>query len=270
MLPEKGNRNGNRHENGSGNGSGIGIGTNTLPDAHDGTSSNPNKSNEKITEEAVKNETVREEAHTDANDDKDGQDSPTKSPQARNVPVVQQSMSSSPSYTSQGKVDDMIPRVSSMRSDFHFYAEDNKQVAFLEIQQESSSKDPIANIAKLNERLLRMWEGEPNKRRNDYMMKEEMDRTRFMNEDEIESRHCATLTSRPKPYMHMKLDKAPKQVGEEESKGKKRQDAEEAVEKDDVEDYESPTKKLKEVTSVTQEEKQDTAPLEAEKEGVSL
>jgi len=261
-VPEKGS--GKRNGNDNGNGYDNINGTNNLPDSNDCTSSSPKDLNGKSSEQTDNNHehppTETADDDTGANDN--GQDSPTKSPQARNTPVPQLMTSSSSNYRRSEAVgyrrsevvDDMVSRVSAMRSDFHFYAEDNKQIAFDEIQSESILKDPVAIIAKLNEQLMTMWEGEPNNRRNEYMMKEEMDRTRFMNEDEIESRHCATLTSRPKPYMHMKLDKIMNGGVEEEPKEKKRQEVEETVEKgDDEEDLESPTKKLKDTESDEQE-----------------
>lgn len=146
------------------------------------------------------------------------------------------------------EIDDMTSRVSPMRSDFHFYSEKYKEEVMGKI--DSKDKLPLEKISELNERILQMWEKESPGTRSEYMMKEELDRTRFMNEDEIESRHCATLTSRPKSYVHQKQSSPSAQKDEESGaggklSGSKRQEAESVEIKPD-EDYESPTKKNKE------------------------
>lgn len=52
------------------------------------------------------------------------------------------------------------------------------------------------------------WENLTNDERDAFMIKEEEDRRRFMEEDEIASRHCATLTARGKsPRTTDKADK---------------------------------------------------------------
>jgi hypothetical protein len=50
----------------------------------------------------------------------------------------------------------------------------------------------------LNTRMMKLWEDLKSEERGSYMVKEEDDRRRFMEEDEIASRHCATLTARGK------------------------------------------------------------------------
>jgi hypothetical protein len=45
---------------------------------------------------------------------------------------------------------------------------------------------------------MKAWEELKKEERDTYMVKEEEDRRRFMEEDEIASRHCATLTARGK------------------------------------------------------------------------
>ncbi len=147
----------------------------------------------------------------------------------------------------------MTSRVNPMRSDFHFYAEEHKKEALDSIDADNTS--PLEKIAVLNEKLLNMWEKENSSTRTEYMMKEEADRSRFMNEDEIESRHCATLTSRPKPYAQIKgeskADVVTKVVtkdeededDEEKLSGSKRRGKDGAGNKND--NHESPTKKIK-------------------------
>merc|ERR1712238_619837 len=62
----------------------------------------------------------------------------------------------------------------------------------------SENIDPYLVTTALNERLMRCWENESSITRNIYLSKEEDDRQRFMTEDEIAGRHCATLTARAK------------------------------------------------------------------------
>lgn len=149
----------------------------------------------------------------------------------------------------------MTSRVNPMRSDFHFYADENKKEVEKSIEKKEMSS--VELISELNEKLIEMWEKESASTRSEYMAKEERDRGRFMNEDEIESRHCATLTSRPKPYAHLKpeikSDGVSKVVTKDEEDeeqenqlaGSKRANGVETETKE-VEDYESPLKKNKE------------------------
>ena len=111
--------------------------------------------------------------------------------------------------------DELASNVNPMRSDFHFFASDHKaetltQIEKLNTEQKSSGDDndekdkdknskepsPFVKMTDLNERLMKLWEGASSRVRTVYMQKEESDRYRFMSEDEIASRHCATLTSR--------------------------------------------------------------------------
>lgn len=186
-------------------------------------------------------------------------------------------------------VDDMVSRVKPMRSDFHFYAEDHKKDVMQGLQSATdwSKKDAVDVISELNERLLKKWEDETDDVRNFYLTKEELDKTRFMNEEEIGSRHCATLTSRPKGCGHLNLGDSKSTPKNEEDggdgerslsagkenarsritpKSKQRQghlanrqmdgdekeeynDEEEEVEEEEDDDYESPNKKLRETDS---------------------
>lgn len=95
--------------------------------------------------------------------------------------------------------------VKPIQSDFHFFAKENidkyKQLAEEEVKKslkEGEKLDPFLVNTNLNSRLLKAWEDLPKEKREQYMIKEEEDRRRFMEEDEIASRHCATLTARGK------------------------------------------------------------------------
>lgn len=156
-----------------------------------------------------------------------------------------------------GNNNDYVSQVSPMRSDFHFFAEEHKKEAVMSIDAagKGGNKTAFQSVTELNERLMSMWEKAPTSERNSFMVKEEADRERFMNEDEIESRHCATLTSRTRPLTQEKPERVANVVTKDEDEdqsdkvsGSKRQVArkDESKSAADDEDFESPTKKVKE------------------------
>jgi len=94
-----------------------------------------------------------------------------------------------------------------MRPGFHFYVQDHKakvmEEATFEILERMALKDksdidPLLLYTNINERLISMWETSTQSSRNAYLVKEEEDRKRFMNAEEVASQHCATLTARAK------------------------------------------------------------------------
>lgn len=103
-----------------------------------------------------------------------------------------------------------LAEVKPIQSDFHFFVHEMREklepIAAAELDKTISSQK--ASIAKntmkytfllnsnLNCRLLREWENLTMDQRSEYMKKEEEDRRRFMDEDEVASRHCFTLTAR--------------------------------------------------------------------------
>lgn len=98
-------------------------------------------------------------------------------------------------------------QVEPMKHDFHFYAQDNYNTIKAECQtqldndQSTSTTDDKSKqlyllTTILNARLIQNWENATPATRAEYMKREEADRKRFMSEEEIASRHCATLTAR--------------------------------------------------------------------------
>ena len=102
-------------------------------------------------------------------------------------------------------------QVDPMKQDFHFYATDNYKTLnpICEKQldksysngtipaSKSTSKDHLYLLTTLlNARLIQNWETVQPSTRDAYLKKEESDRKRFMSEEEVASRHCATLTAR--------------------------------------------------------------------------
>jgi hypothetical protein len=96
--------------------------------------------------------------------------------------------------------------VKPIQTDFHFFVKENleKYRKLAEEDVRSSMKDGAGDLdpflvnSNLNSRLHKAWEDLPKEERDSYMVLEEDDRRRFMEEDEIASRHCATLTARGK------------------------------------------------------------------------
>jgi hypothetical protein len=103
--------------------------------------------------------------------------------------------------------------VKPMQSDFHFFVQSVGGSIRAEAEAEVQSSLPSAKVSSpvndethraylintnLNARLMKAWEDLKVEERDAYAKKEEEDRKRFMEEDEVASRHCATLTARVK------------------------------------------------------------------------
>lgn len=90
--------------------------------------------------------------------------------------------------------------VKPMRTAFHFFVDDTQDrlraVAEEEVRRSNKEFDPFLVNTNLNGRLMRAWENSEQSVRDSYLVKEEADRRRFMADDEVASRHCATLTAR--------------------------------------------------------------------------
>ena len=96
--------------------------------------------------------------------------------------------------------------VAPMRQDFHFYAMDHyeqvkevckNQLATASTSSQKNKENELFLLTTLiNEHLIKNWEAAPSSVRSEYLKKEEADRKRFMGEEEVASRHCATLTAR--------------------------------------------------------------------------
>lgn len=103
---------------------------------------------------------------------------------------------------------DLSNTVDPMRSAFHFFVHDMQEklrklakeevIKSLGGEQEDKEVDAYLVNTNLNSRLMKVWEEADESVREAYMEKEEEDRKRFMADDEIASRHCATLTARAK------------------------------------------------------------------------
>ena len=96
-------------------------------------------------------------------------------------------------------------QVDPMRQDFHFYAKDRFDAVKAQCEEECKQSSSQAGNKEnelyrlttlMNARLIQDWESGPASLREQYMKMEDDDRQRFMSEEEVASRHCATLTAR--------------------------------------------------------------------------
>ncbi|GKY94928.1 hypothetical protein MPSEU_000457700 [Mayamaea pseudoterrestris] len=103
-----------------------------------------------------------------------------------------------------------LSQVDPIRTDFYWFVLGVKDALRVEAEREVETsidkKKKSINAAdklylintNLNSRLMRAWEDLSPGQREMFVKKEEDDRRRFQEEDEVASRHCATLTSRSK------------------------------------------------------------------------
>jgi hypothetical protein len=134
--------------------------------------------------------------------------------------------------------------VKPMRTSFHFFVDDTQDklrvIAEEEVQRSTGDLDPFLVNTNLNCRLMKVWEDSEASVREMYTKKEDADRHRFMADDEVASRHCATLTARARsPRIGEK--KTSKEESESESDNK--QDDADKKRLSPTENGESPTKK---------------------------
>lgn len=120
--------------------------------------------------------------------------------------------------------------VKPIRTDFHFFMMETRAEHLAAAEEEvrktcgesqDGKLDRLLVNTNLNTRMMKAWEDLPKEKRAVYMQKEEEDRRRFMEEDEIASRHCATLTARGKsPKSAEKTKSGEKEEGRQESETK--------------------------------------------------
>jgi hypothetical protein len=88
--------------------------------------------------------------------------------------------------------------VLSVRDSLRVQAERDVQASRASSSKNSKNNDVYLINSRLNAYLMKAWEDLSPAQRDNFTKKEEEDRLRFMQEDEVASRHCATLTSRNK------------------------------------------------------------------------
>lgn len=146
-----------------------------------------------------------------------------------------------------------MPSVKPMKSAFHFFAQEMmdslQKAAEDEVRKTNNGQvDLYLGNTNLNGRLIKEWEDASQIVREEYMEKEEEDRKRFMADDEIASRHCATLTARarsPQFGRTTKKEQKDYEDEDEESSGSGESDEQEKKRDSPTENGESPTKKTR-------------------------
>lgn len=88
-----------------------------------------------------------------------------------------------------------LARVKPIRSDFAWFAQDAAHNG-RESVPKNIEDDVFLKNSYLNGRLKHVWENMEQDERLEFLKREEADRRRFTEEEEVASRHCATLTAR--------------------------------------------------------------------------
>jgi hypothetical protein len=149
-----------------------------------------------------------------------------------------------------------MPSVKPMQSAFHFFVQETmdslRQAAEKEVRKTNNGQLDLYLVnTNLNSRLIKEWEDASQIVREAYMEKEEEDRKRFMADDEIASRHCATLTARARSPQFGRSSRKGQQKeedDEEEDEGSfasGESDEQEKKRDSSTENDESPPKKLR-------------------------
>jgi hypothetical protein len=137
-----------------------------------------------------------------------------------------------------------LSEVKPIQSDFHFFVHDNKYkilpqaIAEVDRKLEGKSAEFIRRHrtflihSNLNCRIMKAWEDLPRTEREEYFKTEEDDRQRFMEEDEVVSRHCFTLTAR---IRSPSKSKSPLQFGDTEDDANDKAGNDE-IDRDDCDD----------------------------------
>ena len=138
-----------------------------------------------------------------------------------------------------------LSEVKPIQSDFHFFIHDHKYkllpLAIAEVDRKLEGKSPdfirkhrtFLIHSNLNCRIMKAWEDLPRTEREEYFKTEEDDRQRFMEEDEVVSRHCFTLTAR---IRSPSKSKSPSQFGEDEGNDDGDQYDNDEIDRDDEDD----------------------------------
>lgn len=96
-------------------------------------------------------------------------------------------------------MEQLLKNVKPIQSDYHLFVEAEKDNHMEAATTDAGGDDPYLRNSNLNYRLKAAWENSEPSERAIYFKKEELDRKRFMEEEEVASRHCATLTARNTP-----------------------------------------------------------------------
>lgn len=141
-------------------------------------------------------------------------------------------------------MEQVLKSVKPIQTDYHLFVEEEKN-KHTEAAALDGGDDPYLRNSSLNYRLKAAWEALDPSQRAILFKREELDRKRFMEEEEIASRHCATLTARntSTPRKKTLSSTAEVTVDEEVEEETRDEDTKRARETEEAEEDESPLKK---------------------------
>lgn len=157
--------------------------------------------------------------------------------------------------------------VKPIQTDFHFFVKEHieahRKLAEEQVrsgmEDESDELDPILVNTNLNTRLMKAWEALSKESRDAYMIQEEADRRRFMEDDEIASRHCATLTARGKSPRVVGSDNL-KDGAQQEKTKKEPQDEENSISTKTISDKNEETSEKIKIEQTAKDQTKRSAP----------
>lgn len=143
-------------------------------------------------------------------------------------------------------MEQVLKSVKPIQTDYHLFIEEEIKKHRDEANKDAGDDAYLRNSS-LNYRLKAAWETLEPSQRAIYLKREELDRKRFMEEEEIASRHCATLTARNSTPTTRKKAQSTAEVtvdDEEEEDDETRDDpSKRPRDKEEADQHESPVKK---------------------------
>lgn len=145
-------------------------------------------------------------------------------------------------------MEQVLKSVKPIQTDYHLYIAEQMDKCKI-LAEKDGGNDAYLRNSSLNYHLKAAWESLEPSQRAVYLKREELDRKRFMEEEEIASRHCATLTARHSTPTTRKKSQSTAEVTVDDDE---EDDEEEEVrdepskrrrEKEETDTNESPTKK---------------------------
>lgn len=154
-------------------------------------------------------------------------------------------------------------QVKPIRTSFHFFVSDIVDTVRKDAEQECSEHhtEPFLLYSNMNARLIQKWQELPLTDQEEYRKMEEDDRIRFQNDDDIASRHCATLTAREKSPRDGDDDVSSEAVissgdGDPHKRSSPSDDIEVLADVETPLELESPPKRIKQVEAEVEEEEE--------------
>ena len=144
-------------------------------------------------------------------------------------------------------MEQVLKSVKPIQTDYHLFIEEEMK-KHQDAANKDAGDDAYLRNSSMNYRLKAAWETLEPSQRAIYLKREELDRKRFMEEEEIASRHCATLTARNSTPTTRKKSQSTAEVtvddDDEDEEDETRDDPSKRPRvKDEADLHEAPTKK---------------------------